>query len=329
MYDYDENGSPLSIRYRTNSYDSDSYDIFFFEKNLQGDIVAIYNANGTKIGMYVYDAWGTCTVVHTTTSTSLEKSILSTYNPFRYRGYYYDIETGYYYLQSRYYDPLWGRFINADGLALLGINDDMQTYNLFSYCSNNPIMRVDYTGYFHLGGFLTGAGITIVGITLIVVTAGAATPAVVALAGVAGAATVSTGVTMMGAAATDSVMVMDASASVPGGGVKNGTSLVLDFGESTYDVYAHGGYTANKGGSSITYSTGFVFNYETVGDYGGPFVNTGGSYEWLGFDYCRSPDLNVDSVSATSITFGLPGTKGIGGYVGWDNYRQIASGRLG
>lgn len=206
----------------------------------------------------------------------------------------------------------------------------MQAYNLFSYCSNNPVTGVDYTGYFNWGGFLTGVGITAVGIALIIATAGAAAPAVAAVAGVAiGAATVSTGVTMMEAAATDSVMVMDISVSMSGDGVKNGTSLVLDFGENTYDVYAHEGYTASNGGSPITYSTGIVFNYETVGDYGGPFVNAGGSCDWLGLDYCRSPDTNIDSVSAVSITFGLPGTKGVHCYVGWDNYRQITFGDLG
>ena len=327
---YDENGSPIGLKYRTSAYAAGVYDCFFFEKNLQGDIVAIYNASGKKIGTYTYDAWGNVSSSTTSGTTLLERNIVYSYNPFRYRGYYYDTQTGWYYLQSRYYNPNMGRFLNADGLALLGANGDMNAYNLFAYCSNNPVMGVDYIGYFHLGGFLAGVGITVVGIALIAATAGAATPAVVALAGaVVGTATVSTGVTMMGAAATDSVMVIDASTSISGDGVKNGASLVLDFGESTYDVYAHGGYTVSKGGSPITYSTGIVFNYETVGDYGGPFVNVGGSYDWLGFDYCRSPDTNIDSVSAASITFGLPGTKGIGRYVGWDNYRQITSGSLG
>lgn len=106
--------------------------------------MAIYNANGTKIGMYVYDAWGTCTVVHTTTSTSLEKSILSTYNPFRYRGYYYDVETGFYYLQSRYYNPSWGRFLNID--TYLSTGTGILSYNMYAYCNNNPVINIDVTG---------------------------------------------------------------------------------------------------------------------------------------------------------------------------------------
>ena len=69
-------------------------------------------------------------------------------NPIRYRSYYYDAETGFYYLQSRYYDPETGRFINADGI--LGANQDVLSYNLFAYCSNNPISRADPTGAFLL-----------------------------------------------------------------------------------------------------------------------------------------------------------------------------------
>jgi hypothetical protein len=87
--------------YRTPSYAAEEFDYYFFEKNLQGDIIAIYNESGTKIGTYTYDAWGNCTI---TSNTSGYNFILSN-NPFRYRGYYYDTETGFYYLQSRYYNP--------------------------------------------------------------------------------------------------------------------------------------------------------------------------------------------------------------------------------
>ena len=66
----------------------------------------------------------------------------SRYNPFRYRGYYYDVETGYYYLQTRYYNPEWGRFLNADGQ----LNTGFLGYNLFAYAWNNPIMFIDPSG---------------------------------------------------------------------------------------------------------------------------------------------------------------------------------------
>ena len=114
------------------------YNCYFFEKNLQGDIVAIYNASGTKIATYTYDAWGKVTCTTTSSATTLEKNIATTYNPFRYRGYFYDVETGWYYLQSRYYDPNWGRFVNADSLSYLGSNGELTGYNLYAYCAHNP-----------------------------------------------------------------------------------------------------------------------------------------------------------------------------------------------
>lgn len=80
-------------------------------------------------------------------------------NPFRYRGYYYDVETGWYYLQSRYYNPEWGRFLNADGY--LNANGDIIGFNLFAYCSNNPIMGYDPTGEWNWGKLLTSAAVAI------------------------------------------------------------------------------------------------------------------------------------------------------------------------
>ena len=79
------------MQYRTKSYAANVFDTFYFEKDLQGDIVAVYNADGDKIGSYTYDAWGNCTVTVVSESTKLEKNIVRSYNPFRYRGYYYDM----------------------------------------------------------------------------------------------------------------------------------------------------------------------------------------------------------------------------------------------
>ena len=154
-YLYDENGAPIGMQYRTSNYASGVFDFFFFDKNLQGDVIGIYNADGEKICTYTYDAWGICNIALTSGTSSLERSIAVTYNPFRYRGYYYDTETGLYYLQSRYYNPEWGRFINADEIAYLGLNDQLKGYNLYSYCANNPISYFDTTGNFL--GTLIGA----------------------------------------------------------------------------------------------------------------------------------------------------------------------------
>lgn len=92
---------------------------------------------GTKLLSYTYAAWGNCTVTGSTTTGAQ-------YNPFRYRGYYYDSELGLYYLNSRYYDANIGRFINAD--IHINANGDLIGFNLFAYCGNNPIKYVDHTG---------------------------------------------------------------------------------------------------------------------------------------------------------------------------------------
>ena len=145
LYIYDETGSPIGIQYRTSAYATGTFDYFFFEKNLQGDIVAVYNANGRKIGSYVYDAWGNFSITTTSTNTALENSIVRDYNPFRYRGYYYDKDLGWYYLQSRYYNPQWGRFVNADNV-IAGAGGSIHGYNVFAYSFNNPINMLDSTG---------------------------------------------------------------------------------------------------------------------------------------------------------------------------------------
>ncbi len=130
LYYYDDSGI-AAISYNGTKY--------YYVKNLQGDVIGLVNASGQYVVQYVYDAWGR--VVSTTGSMA---STLGQYNPFRYRGYYYDRETGWYYLQSRYYDPTVGRFLNADGIV--GANGGIEGYNMFAYCGNNPVIRVDDSG---------------------------------------------------------------------------------------------------------------------------------------------------------------------------------------
>ena len=106
--------------YRTTSYAKDTWDVFWYEKNLQGDIVAVYNSSGTKLVSYNYtDAWGN----HSISYSNGGASTGAQYNPFRYRGYYYDTDLYMYYLQSRYYDAKICRFISADGYVSTGQGD--------------------------------------------------------------------------------------------------------------------------------------------------------------------------------------------------------------
>ena len=104
-FTYDASGTPLTL-----TYDGLK---FYYITNLQGDVTAIVNGNGQEFVRYTYDAWGNVTATGSATN-------LRYYNPLRYRGYVYDEETELYYLQSRYYNPEMGRFINADGLTSTG-----------------------------------------------------------------------------------------------------------------------------------------------------------------------------------------------------------------
>ena len=102
--------------------------------------MAILNSSGVAVVEYTYDAWG-----KPLTTTGSMASGLGLVNPLRYRGYVYDQETGLYYLQSRYYNPAWGRFISADGQ--LNMQDGVLGFNLFAYCINNPVNMSDPTGH--------------------------------------------------------------------------------------------------------------------------------------------------------------------------------------
>ena len=143
VYLYDASGSPIGMMYRTTSYSPNQWNIFYFEKNLQGDVIALYNSSGTRVAYYTYeDAWGN----HVVGYTNLHLNEGAQYNPFRYRGYYYDTDLGMYYLQSRYYDSKICRFISPDDLSYLGVNGELTSYNLYAYCGNNPVTRIDEDG---------------------------------------------------------------------------------------------------------------------------------------------------------------------------------------
>ena len=138
---YDNAGNPFALRYSTNG--GSSYATYYYVLNLQGDVaklVRIYA--GTTIqeyeemASYTYNAWGEIVA---------SSGSMANINPLRYRGYYYDTETGFYYLQSRYYDPANHRFINADCYASTGTG--FLGYNMFAYCNNNPVSSTDSSGY--------------------------------------------------------------------------------------------------------------------------------------------------------------------------------------
>ncbi len=108
--------------------------------NLQGDVVAIIDRSGNQVVEYTYDAWG-----KPITKSGTLASTLGYVNPFRYRGYVFDEETGLYYLRSRYYNPVWGRFVNAD--FVLVYSGKLLAHSIFTYCYNNPIILSDTSGF--------------------------------------------------------------------------------------------------------------------------------------------------------------------------------------
>ena len=136
IYLYD-NECMVGVRY---SYNGAAPQNYFYVRNLHGDVVAIYNANGVKQAEYAYDAYGNCKITNKTNAN------LANYNPIRYRGYYYDRETGLYYLNARYYNPEWRRFLSHDLSAYLD-PESVNGLNLYAYCMNNPVMYVDPSGH--------------------------------------------------------------------------------------------------------------------------------------------------------------------------------------
>ena len=133
---YDNNGVPIGFDYNNDHY--------YYITNLQRDIIAILSLDGDLVAEYEYDAWGNYNIISNIDG-------IADINPLRYRGYYYDSDTGLYYLHSRYYDANIGRFINADDLNVLisldGFDKKVLGMNLFSYANNNPISNRDSLGF--------------------------------------------------------------------------------------------------------------------------------------------------------------------------------------
>ena len=182
---YDEKGNKYGFDYNGTKY----YYIF----NVQGDVIGILNQSVSQIVSYQYDPWGKVLSV-----SGSEASTIGQINPIRYRGYYYDTETGFYYLQSRYYDPTVKRFLNVD--SQLAGTAQVQGYNLFAYCLNNPVNFSDPTGHWPDWGTLLGGVVTVLvgvaAVAAVVGTGGAATPLValgLASIGAAGLGTIGFG----------------------------------------------------------------------------------------------------------------------------------------
>ena len=141
-YTYDALGVLSGIQYKNAAGVTTNYIV---RCTLSGDVDQIYDTKGNLVARYIYDTWGnTLSVIDSNGKAITDPLHIANINPIRYRGYYYDAETGLYYLQSRYYDTTTRRFLNAD--EILGANSDINALNLYAYCGNNPVVREDDKG---------------------------------------------------------------------------------------------------------------------------------------------------------------------------------------
>ena len=177
-YIYDDSGYLLGFKYNN--------EIYYYQKNYQNDITGIYDSNYNLVVRYKYDGWGNILEVEDNTTNNIGRI-----NPFRYRSYYYDEETSLYYLNSRYYNPKWCRFISIDEYS--GQIEDPMSHNMYSYSFNNPINYNDDNGAWPKWAKKAIAAVAVVAVVatvaaVTVATCGAGTvPAVIAVGAAKGA----------------------------------------------------------------------------------------------------------------------------------------------
>jgi RHS repeat-associated protein len=256
---YDTQGKPLGVIYRQNGNGLS----YYYLTNQQGDVTKLYKpvavSGSTKVNMveiatYSYDPWGKATVtVNTGSQITNNDRTLANINPLRYRGYYQDVETGFYYLQSRYYDPVIGRFINADlpEYAALSATDITGT-NLFAYCKNDPVNHADEDGeWLHLaivavvGGIIGAVSAAAGGGDAFSVVVAAATGAIGGLVSASGAGAlaqtlVSAGLSMASNAATQIH------------GINSGVQKKFNYGDMILDGVVSG-VTGARGGAGASH----------------------------------------------------------------------------
>jgi len=265
-YTYDVDGSLLSMNYNGDEY--------FYIKNLQGDIIEIVDASGNTVARYLYDAWGNNIIDPWDSGLGI-----ADINPYRYRSYRLDSETGLYYLNSRYYDPSIGRFMSADSINYLDPSSG-QGLNLYAYCGNNPVMYTDPSGNLLLT-FAATIGLAIIGTIIVMAIEYAKKESLTAV--------------------IDISLVIPSSMPVSPyrdlkfpspANPKVGLSTIFDFSsdDNRIEFYLHGG-------------VGYVDNYTKEGDFKGLFANFGGGY-FIGVDHSYDPRYDYhNTVKATSLTF--------------------------
>lgn len=248
---YDNQGLPFALNYSTNN--GSSFTTYYYVLNLQGDVVKLVNSSGTTAAQYTYDAWGTVTSILNANGNEIVNntsgSAIAFWNPLTYRGYIRDIETGFYYLQSRYYDPVLHRFINADLPEYTTLSSvSTASANLFAYCVNNPVNLHDENGEWPSWAKKL---VAVVAVAAAVVTATVVTVATFGAGSVAGVAMISATATL--AARTTEVVALQVKKGKQEG--KSTSQIVKDSFESVYDNGKRiVGFTPATKGASITFN---------------------------------------------------------------------------
>ena len=191
-YRFDASGARYAVDLGINGSAAVTY---WYLYNAQGDVVGLADKTGAVVARYTYDAWGKVLSITDADGNEIDANRYAYHighlNPIRYRGYYYDVETGLYLTGTRYYDPIVGRFISPDvEEALTQEHENMAQYNLYAYCWNNPVNMTDEDGTWpqwakNIAKVAVGAVAIGIGVAATVATGGAAAPALIAAVKVA------------------------------------------------------------------------------------------------------------------------------------------------
>ena len=260
-FDFNEYDELIGFKYNQDQY--------YYVRDVLKNILGIVDSTGNLVVKYSCDAWGNQQVLDANGVIVTDTSFIGHINPFRYKGYYYDVETGLFWCNSRYYNPEWGRWISPDSIEYLDPSS-INGLNLYAYCGNDPVNNLDPNGHAWYHWALAAVAAVAV-VALSVCTAGAIIAAAPAVAGYATTLAVAyTGSLALGAAAATAVSIGATTLAVGTIvlGVNEGISLVSGrnfgaelLGEDMYNgvatVIGMGGYMYMMGGSILPYpSTG-------------------------------------------------------------------------
>ncbi len=271
-YFYDAAGRPAMLQVISGSGGSSAY---YYGTNAQGDVIAMYDSDGNLCVSYLYDAWGNLLSSETYTNAG---NIARSLNSLLYRGYYFDSESGFYYLQSRYYDPEIGRFINADN-QIAGVGGEVLGYNMFAYCMNNPVNMSDSTGNWPKWATKLVAAVAVVAVVAVVAAVTVAT---------AGAGTAIAAVAVGAAKGAAIGFAVGAATGAAGGAISHriSTGSWDDAGEAALNGMANGALS------------GAVSGAITGGITGGLSYNSGATSAGKGFDTYRQLKNEIGSPGA-------------------------------